>query len=122
MGEDTSPEFLKMIDDGYAAGFVVPAHWRLEVANGIIGKLSRARKDFGEVEKLLAEIGALPFVVDARTDAFAWTRTRVLAIRNGQSTLDMAYVELALREGGILLTLDKGMKRTAVSEGADVLP
>jgi spermidine synthase len=40
-----------MFEDGYAAGFVVPGHWRLEVANGIIGKLARARQDLCVVRR-----------------------------------------------------------------------
>lgn len=122
MGEDRSPVFTALAATSYAEGYVVPSHWRLEVANGILGNLSRARKDIGAAGGYLAELGEMPVVTDWRTEGSAWSRTLVLAQRHHQSTLDMAYVELALREGGILLTLDKGMKRAAVSEGADVLP
>lgn len=45
-----------------------------------------------------------------------------LAIKHGITTYDASYLELALREGGAFLTLDKVLLRAAGDEGVLLHP
>jgi|AntDeeMetagen681_2_1112603.scaffolds.fasta_scaffold02450_4 Predicted nucleic acid-binding protein, contains PIN domain len=94
-----------------------PSLWRLEVANVI----SRAEAKHLLVESRSAEflrlLGALEIVVDSDTAEHALGNTLELARRYSLSAYDAAYLELALREGVALATLDAGLQNAAAKAG-----
>ena len=92
-------------------GAVVPSVWRLEVANGLQMAIRRKRIDGAFRDHALQQLGLLPIVVDAETDAYAWTSTLRLADRFGLTIYDAAYLELAQRRSLILATRDEAMRR-----------
>lgn len=94
----------------------VPAHWALEVSNGLLSALRRKRLTTREFRALLSDLHALPKSVDAHTDQMAWTATATLAEKHRLTTYDAAYLELAIRAALPLATLDADLAKAAKAE------
>ena len=99
---------------------VVPMVWMLEVANVIArteaqGLIVQARS--AEFLGILAEMAVC---VDSATAAHALGETLALARRFGLSSYDAAYLELALREGLPLATLDNGLRKAIKKIGGRI--
>jgi hypothetical protein len=59
---------------------------------------------------------------DAETGNYAATATIALGRRHQLTSYDAAYLELAMRHGAVLTTLDAKLHKAAVAEGVAVLP
>jgi predicted nucleic acid-binding protein len=95
-------------------GAVVPASWRLEIANALLLAQRRGRIDGAFRRQALSELGDMPISIDDETNHHAWERTLTLAERYNLSTYDSAYLELALRRGLPLATLDEELRTGAM--------
>lgn len=104
-----------------ASHAVVPSLWRLEVANALTAGPRRNRIDRAFRDAALADLGVLQIVVDHETDGCAWSATLALADRHGLSLYDAAYLELAVRLGLPLGSLDTALLAAARAEGVAVL-
>jgi len=97
---------------------IVPGVWCLEVANVI----ARAESKFGLTEarstEFLHVLDQLQIQIDPETALHAMHDTLQLARRYSLSAYDAAYLELALREGLPLATLDAGLEKVAEKVGA----
>lgn len=100
---------------------IVPAHWILEVTNGLLLAERRGRLRVNEGAEILEKIEYLPIRVDPETSARGWQEIPELAARLRLTTYDAAYVELALRIDAPLATLDQSLARAAREAGASVL-
>ena len=93
----------------------VPALWHLELANVLLGAKRRSRIDQAGIEQFLGTLAQFDIAVDADTMPNAWAKTLALAESYELTVYDAAYLELALRRGLPLATLDealaKAMKR-----------
>lgn len=104
-----------------AAGAVVPALWRLEVASGLQVAVRRRRITLAYRDASLDDLRALTVAVDPQTDHHAWTATLVLSDRYRLTPYDAAYLELALRRALPLATLDAALRDAAQAAGVTVL-
>ena len=95
----------------------VPAHFHLEVGNGLITGLRRRRLTADQTRTAIVALGALPIEVDPDTSSRAFSESWPLAARHGLTTYDAAYLELALRRRLPLATLDENLAHAAQSEG-----
>src|SRR4051794_28372588 len=95
----------------------VPSLWSLEVANVLLVGERRGRLTTADATKFLSLLGTFPIVVDGETTARAWSDTLNLARANGLSAYDAAYLELAMRRGLPLATLDAPLKAAATKVG-----
>lgn len=95
----------------------VPALWHLELGNALLVAQRRGRIDRAGVEQFLAALGAYEIEVDGETTSLAWTKTLGLAESFGLTVYDAAYLELALRRGLPLATLDAALKRAMSTAG-----
>ncbi len=102
-------------------GAWVPGLWRLEVANVLEMCVRRKRHDAAFRDATLADLRQLPIQVDPKTDQQAWNATLGLAIRHQLTLYDAAYLELSLRRGLPLATLDEDLRRAATVEKVRVL-
>ena len=109
------PDALLDIIEGGAA--IVPAHWVLEVTNGLLLASRRKRLQPLEHLEILARIGVLPIRVDPETVSRGWFDTLALAEEFGLTTYDAAYLELALRLQAPLVTLDATLAEAANKAG-----
>jgi predicted nucleic acid-binding protein len=108
--------FEKLQDLIYTEGARVPALWPVEVANGLLAATKQRRLPAHEVPGILADLAHLPLEVDNLTAHYAWTRTYQLAIRHQLTLYDATFLEVALRFGLPLATLDRALQRAARAE------
>ena len=102
-------------------GAWVPGLWKLEVANILEMGVRRRRHDVAFRNSTLADLALLPISVDTETDRQAWGATLQLSERHRLTLYDAAYLELALRRGLPLASLDAELRRAAQAEGVVVL-
>jgi len=102
-------------------GAWVPGLWKLEVANILEMGARRGRHDAAFRNSTLADLALLPISVDAETDRQAWGATLQLSERHRLTLYDAAYLELALRRGLPLASLDAELRGAAQAEGVIVL-
>jgi predicted nucleic acid-binding protein len=112
--------------DSYAAALLdlmptlrayVPALWPLEVANVLLVGERRKRIKRAAAAQFLAILGSFPITIDDETTSRAWGDTLNLARTQGLSAYDAAYLELAMRRGLPLATLDAKLRAAAEAVG-----
>jgi predicted nucleic acid-binding protein len=96
---------------------LVPRLWHLEVANVLLAGERRGRCTQADTTNWLRFLSGLPIAVDDSTEARAWSDTIALARRHGLTEYDAAYLELALREGLPIATLDAKLEAAATAVG-----
>jgi len=96
---------------------IVPAHWILEVTNGLRMAVRRQRLNLENVPQLMKQLRNLPLRVDPETDVMGWNEIPAIAERFELTTYDAAYLELALRLNAPLATLDQDLARAARQAG-----
>jgi len=102
-------------------GAWVPGLWKLEVANILETGVRRGRHDAAFRDSTLADLSLLPISVDTETDRQAWGATLQLSERHRLTLYDAAYLELALRRGLPLASLDAELREAAKNQGVTVL-
>jgi predicted nucleic acid-binding protein len=103
----------------------VPQIWHLEVANVLTQAMRRkpqARITASKRAEFLAIMADTTIYLDTHTISNAWTAILELADRHKLSTYDAAYLELAMRLGVKLATLDKDLRKAATAVGVKVIP
>ncbi len=99
----------------------VPSLWHLEVGNVLLGAQRRGRVDKAGIEKFFASLAVYDIEVDCKTVALAWSKTFALGETFGLTIYDAAYLELALRRGIPLASLDKTLVAATKKAGGRVL-
>ena len=87
----------------------MPALWLLEVADALLGAERRRRLSQAESARFLELLGRLPIRVEDKPHCRAWGEILSLARTQGIS----AYLDLAMRLGVPLATLDEALRRAA---------
>ena len=103
--------------DAVAARAAVPLIWPLEVANAVLMGERRQRSTEAQATVWLGYLASLPIAVDDETNDRAWGEVLSLARAHRLSAYDAAYLELALRRGLPLATLDDKLKAAASAVG-----
>ena len=93
----------------------VPALWLLEVGNLLLSAQRRKRITADKRRELAAAASALRIKVDREPVAIA--ALDELAARFGLSAYDAAYLDLALRRGLPLVTLDEALRLAMTKAG-----
>jgi predicted nucleic acid-binding protein len=96
---------------------LVPVTWGLELANVIArgeaqGVISEARSGM-----FLEMLEGIDITADEATFSHALTNTLALSRRYRLSAYDASYLELALREGIALATLDEALQKASKKAG-----
>ena len=91
----------------------VPNLWHLEAANVLVVAERRGHTSTGEVERFLSQLENLPLHLDHLTAHQAFSRIFALSRAFKLSSYDAAYLELAVRRGLPLATLDKTLVKAA---------
>jgi predicted nucleic acid-binding protein len=120
-GDETTAAVGYVFDLVGGSGAWVPGLWRLEVANILEMGTRRGRHDADFRDSTLADLALLPIHVDPETDGQAWGATARLAERHQLTLYDAAYLELALRRGLPLASLDQELRAAAEAEKVEVL-
>lgn len=120
--EDEATDYTDSLLMFLAEGNVrVPSIWPLEVANVLALSERRGRTNQAKITRFLHLLNDLPITIDAKTGEKAFTEILTLARSNRLTAYDAAYLELALREGLPLATLDEELKQAAGNLGVAVL-
>ncbi len=97
---------------------VVPAHWITEVGNALLMGVRRKRITAQDAYQFLADLEFLPIRTSATTRRMVRGAVFPIAEQYGLTVYDAAYLELAIREGLPLATLDDDLSKAAKSAGA----
>lgn len=96
---------------------VAPSLWPLEVANALLMGERRKRSTKDETEKSIRFLESLPILIDEATARQAFQETARLARAHNLTTYDASYLELAIRRGLPLATLDARLRTAASAAG-----
>jgi predicted nucleic acid-binding protein len=120
-GDETTEAIRRVFDAIADNGAMVPALWRLEVANTLTMAVRKRRIDPDFRRAALADLAFLDITTDQQTDSYAWTDTLNPADHFGLTVYDAAYLELAQRKTLPLATLDRELRTAATAIGVTVL-
>jgi predicted nucleic acid-binding protein len=120
--DEATLETDKILDSlGRGARAFVPALWRWEIANALLNVERRKRATNMEVGRHLTLLQTFPIEVDEAAVDQAWTATQSLAQQYRLTSYDAAHLELAIRRGLPLATLDDALEVAARAENLAVL-
>lgn len=120
---DESTAYTEAVLDLFSKGFeaIAPAVWPLEVTNALLVGERRKRLTTAQVASMLKRILNLPISIDPIRIDNAFGSILMLARKEQLSEYDASYIELALREGLPLATLDDQVRRAAAANAVVVL-
>src|SRR5262249_21363070 len=119
---DETTEPIRRVFEAVADnGALVPALWRLEIANGLTVAVRRRRIDANFRRAALTDLALLDITIDAETDAHAWDETLDVADSFQLTVYDAAYLELAKRRTLPLATLDNELATAGKALGLRIL-
>ena len=95
-------------------GAVVPAIWWYELRNALLINERRGRLDAADTDAILTDMLQLPFALDRDHDDHTLV---ALARQHRLSAYDSAYLEVALRRGLPLASLDRRLRQAAATRG-----
>lgn len=99
---------------------VVPTLWQIEASSVLLGAETGGNVTTGEVEAFILQLQSLPIHTDSMTSIQALGSTLALARAYKLSSYDASYLELAIREGLPLATLDKDLAKAAKKADVDL--
>ncbi len=120
-GDEWSAERDALLSRVAVEGAWAPSHWPLEVANTLLQGVRRGRYDARMRDAALANLAALPIAIDPETSTRAWAEALDLAARHALTVYDACYLELAMRRGLPLATMDRALRVAAEAEGVPLL-
>ena len=121
--DDEATEFTEGVLDLISGGAeaLVPSIWPLELANALLVAERRKRIALAKVTGLLSRIAGLPISVRQSDPRQAFEQILSMARQQGLSQYDAAYLELAVREGLALATLNGELQRAAKAVGVELV-
>lgn len=99
---------------------IAPPIWALEVANGLLMAERRSRSMQAETSEIVAVLRSLPIGLDGETSERALGDVLALARQQGLTAYDAAYLELAMRRGLPLASVDDRLRAAADAVGVRV--
>ena len=116
-GVDYAEAVLTALKESQA---VVPSLFALEAANVVAKVESKGLVTEADAQRFIALLSQLTIATDQATMSYALSDTLNLARRYKLSAYDAAYLELALRAGLPLATLDADLAKAATSAGVPI--
>ncbi len=115
---DYANAILSMMPDSEA---FVPGIWSLEIANVLLVAERRNRITQEQSEEAITLLQSLLIQVDTATDVNALGATLALGRQEGLASYDAAYLELSLRLGLPLATIDIHLAKAATRCGVELV-
>jgi predicted nucleic acid-binding protein len=98
----------------------VPMTWGLEVANVIARSEAKDLVTAAQSGSFITLLEGIPIDVDAETFTHVLSDTLQLSRRYRLSLYDASYLELALRSGAPIASLDDDLRRAAAKAGVKI--
>ena len=111
--EDETSAFTEGVLDLAGTEEITAAIWPLEVANALLVAERRKRITVAQGTALLRRIAGLPISVEPIEARYAFEQILAVARQHNLTEYDAAYLDLALRTGLPLATLDDKLKQAA---------
>ena len=102
-----------VLDNLQNSSAVVPFVWPLEVANVLLVAERRKRLTEADSMRFLTLLNQLPITVEEGHSENMMLRILSLAREHRLSSYDASYLDLAMRKGLPIATLDKGLRAAA---------
>ncbi len=112
---------MRVLDELASGEAIVSSLWPIEVTNGLSSALREKRMDLAGAAEARNTLAALPVVVDPVDRRRAFEDVPRLARAHGLTTYDASYLEVAVRLGIPLATLDRTLARAAADEGVPAI-
>jgi len=96
---------------------IVPMTWGLEIPNVIARSEAKDLVTAAQSGSFIALLEGISIEVDAETFTHVLSDTLQLSRRYRLSSYDASYLELALRNGSPIATLDEDLRRAATKAG-----
>ena len=106
-----------LFDSLRRTGALVPSVWVWEAANVLLVAERRGRLTLAQITSFIATLRGLPITVDPGGLEVASGPAMALARAHRLTAYDAAYLELAVREGLPLATLDNRLRAAATQAG-----
>jgi predicted nucleic acid-binding protein len=119
--DEVTPSVIQVFLQVQQEGAVTPALWQWEVANILEMNARKGRYTISERDRMLQEVRDLPVAIDKEGDFYLWSNVIQLAHRHRLTIYDATYLELAMRLGLPLATLDLQLRSAAAAEGVPLL-
>jgi predicted nucleic acid-binding protein len=91
-----------------------PRLWAYEIRNSVLMGLRRGRITKADAEEFLSSLADLNIRL---TDPVSYDAVFAMAQLNGLTVYDAAYLDLAIREGSELASLDDALRNAAIKTG-----
>jgi len=120
--ENQATDYSEAIFERMAAGgeASVPFVWPVEMVNALLRAERRKTVQVAQVAGFLEELSAWPIHVDTVGVGRAFDQILSVARQQNLSAYDAAYLELAIREGLPLATLDGDLRKAARAVGVKI--
>jgi predicted nucleic acid-binding protein len=120
--ENQGTDYTEAIFNRLAGGdeAAVPFIWPIEVANVLVIAERRKALKVANVTGFLEELSAWPIQVDTLGVDRAFQQILSTAREQSLTAYDAAYLELAIREGLPLATLDDDLRKAAKAVGVKI--
>lgn len=120
--EDETDHYGEQVKEAVEQGVVpvVPSLWPIETTHVVLRALRRGRLTEKKAEEIMALLKALPVEIDCESTRSAFSEGWALAKARQLSAYDAMYLELALRRGLPLATLDGPFQKAARKAGVDL--
>jgi predicted nucleic acid-binding protein len=99
---------------------VVPALWAVEITNAVLVAERRKRIRQPDIRRFVELLGELEIVMDAQRVTDSVVNIVPLGREYGLSAYDAAYLDVAMRHGAPLATLDANLRRAGGKAGIDI--
>lgn len=111
--DETSPYAEAILDGLESATAVVPSIWPLEIGNVLLVAERKHRLNATAADRLIALLSELPIIAEPEPPERMLLEIFALARKHQLSTYDASYLDLAIRRGIPLATLDARLQTAA---------
>ncbi len=119
--DEATPYTWSVLDLVRASGAVVPTIWPVEVTNTILVGERRGRLTEAQSTRFVQVLQGLPIALDQGAVTGAWDRVLTVGREQDLSAYDASYLELAMRRGLPLATLDARLTDAARRVGVPLV-
>lgn len=100
---------------------LIPPVWPLEITNAVVVAERRKRISPPEIRRFVELLEGLTIHEDSLPVAGSVSNILPLAREYGLSAYDASYLEVAIRNGAALATLDAGLEKAGRKAGVEIL-
>jgi predicted nucleic acid-binding protein len=104
--------------EGHA--ILVPALWSIEITNAVLMAERRKRVKQPEIRRFIELLDGLTVIIDSQSVTESVANILPIAREYGLSAYDATYLDVAVRHGAPLATLDGALQRAGRKAGIEI--